>query len=134
MPALSILIIDSSKTFSKAAQFYLLRKTQVEAVEIALEANYALQIAGRLQPDIILIDIKILTESYVGQQLCAQFKRQAPGAIIMILTLFGGNLQYPDFPEIDLISGFIAKEYFAETILPLVGACCLEKVEKGVYI
>jgi len=134
MPALSLLIFDSSKTFSKAAQFYLLRKAQVKAVEIALEANYALQIAGLLKTDMVLVDIKILTEGYVGQSLCAQFKRQAPGAIILVLTLFGGSLQYPDFPEIDLISGFIAKEYFADTIFPLISACCREKMEKGVYI
>lgn len=122
MPAISILIIDSNSTFSKAAKFYLSHRPEIEAVETTTDAQNALQVAGRLKPGMILIDVKLLITDGICLKLCEKLKQQAPGAVIMVLTLFEDSLQYSGFPEIDLISGFISKEYFADTLIPLISS------------
>lgn len=123
MPAISFLIVDANTTFSKAAQFFLARRSAVKTVEIASNLRCALDAAGRLKPDIILIDANMVTENQPGRNFCEQLQGRAPGAVILILTLFGDSMKYSRFPEIERISGFVSKERFADTLIPLIRSC-----------
>ena len=118
MLAFRLLIIDSSKNFSKAAQQFLLRKNVVNHIDITGEVQDAKSMARRLKPDLILIELELLKK--VDPSFCHQLKLETPGAIIIGLTLFKCQLFCPGPFESYGIDSIISREHFADDIKQLM--------------
>jgi CheY-like chemotaxis protein len=102
-----ILIVDDSSRFLEAAG-RLLAREGVTAVGVATTIAEALDRAGQLRPDVVLVDIDLATES--GFELARRLHEQ-PGAEAMRVILIS-TYDPEDFADLIAASpavGFLAK-------------------------
>ncbi len=118
MPALNILIVDSRISFSKAARQYLLRKKNIDQIEVSAEPLEALTLARKLKPDLILVELEQLKN--VEPFFCQQLKAEAPGAIVVGLTLFNSSLFYSNPFKDQGLDSVVSREDFADSILQVI--------------
>lgn len=126
MPDLNLLIVDSSDDFSKAARRFLMQNDNIKQIEKSGEAQEALGMAAKLKPDLILIELKLLKKA--GSSYCQQLKKEAPGAIIIGLTMFNSSLIYSDpLPGRD-IDAIVSREHFADNIAQVIRSLLNENI------
>ena len=112
-------IVDDDATFIKAAQS-LLERDDVTVVGVANSSAEAMQRAGTLRPDVVLIDIRLGEES--GFQVARMLADHGlPSALILISTHDGAD--YADLIAESPVTGFLPKaELSAGAIRSLLGA------------
>lgn len=126
MPGLSILIVDASDDFSKAAQRFLMRNDNFKQIERTAEITEAMDMAAKLKPSLILMDLELLKKA--GPSYCQQLKKEAPGAIIIGLTMFNNSFIYSDPLENRAIDTLVSREYFANNIVPIIRSLLSENL------
>jgi DNA-binding NarL/FixJ family response regulator len=112
-------IVDDDEAFIKAAQS-LLEREDVTVVGVANSSTEAVQRAGTLRPDVVLIDIRLGEESgfEVARMLA---NHELPSVLILISTHDGAD--YADLIAESPAAGFLPKaELSAAAIRRLLGA------------
>jgi DNA-binding NarL/FixJ family response regulator len=108
------LIVDDNQAFLDAARL-LLEREGVAVVGVASTSAEALQLEEELQPDVVLVDVRLGDES--GFRLA----RQLRGTVILIST--HPQSEYAEKLAASPAAGFIPKaELSASSVLRLTGA------------
>ena len=107
------LIVDDSRRFLDAARL-LLEREGVAVVGVATTSDEALRLADELQPDVVLVDIRL------GDETGFDLARRLSGTVILIST--DPQSQYADEIAASPAAGFIPKaQLSASGILRLAG-------------
>lgn len=86
MRRIRVLTVDDHEVVRNGVKEILAANDDMEVVGEATEASQALELASRLEPDVVLIDISMPGGS--GLDLVRQLRRQLPHAVAVILTLY----------------------------------------------
>lgn len=111
---LKIMAVDSSPAFCKTVQRFLSSQPGISLVEAAVDAAHLLEMAGDIQPDLVLLEKNFKhADSFI---LCRMLKRQVPGIKVILTILFDYQSQSYDTN----FDGIIDKENFGTNFLPLL--------------
>ena len=121
----TVLIVDDHTLFREGLKSIIGRDNRFEVTGEAGSAQEALQMAGKLRPDVMLVDISLPDQS--GIQLTGEIRRLLPETCVMIVTMHS---------KIDYIveafqagaRGYVVKESAPQRLLQ-----GLEAVLKGEY-
>lgn len=86
MKPLKLLLVDDHKVVRLGLQALLESEADFEVVGEAATAAEAIQLANRLQPDVVLMDIRLPDQS--GLAACRQIRRSQPAIQVLMLTSF----------------------------------------------
>jgi DNA-binding NarL/FixJ family response regulator len=107
------LIVDDNEQFLDAARL-LLEREGLAVVGVATTSAEALQLAEKLQPDVVLVDIRL------GDERGFDLARQLSGTVILIST--HGQPEYAEEIAASPAAGFIPKaQLSASSVLRLAG-------------
>jgi DNA-binding NarL/FixJ family response regulator len=84
-----ILLVDDSPYFLEAARDFLHLQETLEVAGTATDGQEALEQARQLQPDVILLDLNLGTQSGLG--MIPVFKKHMPNAKIIVLTIMADD-------------------------------------------
>jgi DNA-binding NarL/FixJ family response regulator len=115
---LSCLIVDDSRQFLEAAT-NLLEHEGIAVLGVAETGDEAIELAARLQPDVILADIDMATES--GFALARRLKI-ADGSPVILISAHSEE-EFSDMVETSPAIGFIPK---ASLSASEVERCCTD--------
>lgn len=81
-----VLIADDHHVVRRGLMFFLKTQKDIEVVGEAVNGKEAVEMAGRLEPDIILMDL--IMPEMDGIQATRNIKKQHPDIIVLMLTSF----------------------------------------------
>ena len=113
-----ILLVDDSPHFLAAATDYLHFQEALQVVGVSAGGEDALAQTGKLQPDVILLDLN-LAGGESGLKLIPRFKKELPRARIIVLTI----MEDPAFRAASLQAGahdFVSKKTMTDTLVPAI--------------
>lgn len=87
-PVTRLVVIDDHAIVRRGLRGILERETKVEIVGEAATAPEALEVVGRLRPDIVLLDLKLGADEEAGLALCRDLTEQFPEVGVLVLTTF----------------------------------------------
>jgi two-component system, NarL family, invasion response regulator UvrY len=85
-PAVSVLVVDDQEPFRAAARFVVCATTGYEVVGEVETGEDALELAERLQPALVLMDINLPGIS--GIEATRRLKRVQPDTIVLLLSTY----------------------------------------------
>jgi len=109
----TVLIVDDHALFRTAARA-LLEADDFEVVGDASDASTGLDAARRLQPDVVLLDVRLPDGD--GFELAARLTADGDGPIVVV-TSSSDDPRYPDCALRSGAVGFVAKQDIAGTSL-----------------
>ena len=118
-----VLIVDDHAIFRQGLKLLLQHDSHVRVVAEAADADEALAIATREQPDIILLDVDL--EGFDALEIIESLQAAAPAARIIILT----GVRTPELQARALrlgAKGFVLKDQSADLVLRAI-----KKVHEG---
>jgi DNA-binding NarL/FixJ family response regulator len=115
-PQLRVLIVDDHDVVHWGFRLLLERQPWVERCVAATTAKQALEEAGRLRPDVALIDLLLKDES--GAELCEELHTRLPETQILLLS--GAGAISPAVARAAGASGFVSKQLGAADIVKAV--------------
>jgi len=102
-----VIIVDDHQIVRKGTSALLAIKTDIEVVGEACNGKEAVDLAARLQPDVILMDM--LMPEMDGVEAIRQIKARQPGVCILVLTSFAADDKV--FPAIKAgAEGYLLKD------------------------
>lgn len=96
----------------------MLKNSIIKNIETCNKTQEALEIAGRLKPDLILIELKLLHK--VDTVFYQKLRAKVPGVIIIGLTLYTYRFNNYDPSENKEIDAIISRNNFADDIIQVV--------------
>jgi two-component system nitrate/nitrite response regulator NarL len=121
--ATRVLIVDDHAIFRQGLKLLLQRDSQVTVIGEAPDADKALAIATKEQPDIILLDVDL--EGFDALEILESLQAAAPATRIIILT----GVRTPELQARALrlgAKGFVSKDQSADLVLRAI-----KKVHEG---
>jgi DNA-binding NarL/FixJ family response regulator len=116
---LSCLIVDDNATFLEAA-VDLLEREGVAVVGVASTADEAVRRAHELQPDVVLVDIALGTES--GFDLARRLVEEASSGAAVILISTHAEADFADLIEQTPVVGFVSKSELSASAIRRLAA------------
>jgi DNA-binding NarL/FixJ family response regulator len=101
-----VLIVDDSQTFLDTARD-LLERQGLHVVGLASTSDEALRQAAELQPEVLLIDIRLVGES--GFELASRLADQGQHDAVMILISTHSQDDFADLIAESPVAGFLPK-------------------------
>lgn len=117
MTTINILLVDDSPAFLESAERFLAADPTLRIVGQALSGQEGIELARGLQPDLVLMDIRMPDMS--GLEAARQIKAMSKPPRVIILTLYD-NAEYRAQAEAIGTDGFVAKSDFGHQLLPLI--------------
>lgn len=127
MSPIRLMIVDTHAFFSSSARKYLEQLVSVDKVELVNSLNDALLLIPEMQPDLVLVDSKVLQENHKFLDHFQRLKLSFPMMDLIALTLFHEIDEVGVLANEAIISGYIAKEDFAEEL----ALCINSRLKKG---
>jgi len=115
--AIRVLLIDDNPKFLTAAANFLATIPRVEVVGCGLSGREGVEQAGRLQPDLILMDVAMPEMN--GLEATRRIKAQ-PGAPYIVILTMHDDPEYRAAAEMVGADGFITKSEFGIQLLPVI--------------
>jgi two-component system, NarL family, response regulator LiaR len=117
-----ILLVDDEELFVQAAREILAADPRIEVVGVARDGDEAVELAERLQPDLVLMDIGLPRVD--GVTATAEIGRCCPRARVVMLTARGGR-EDADASDSAGAIGYITKDelgspHLADSLLALL--------------
>jgi len=112
-----ILLVDDNPVFLQIAEDFLKEQgeNRFRTVGKARTAREAVALAGRLQPDLVLLDISLPDRS--GLTILRELHEAAPSARVVILTMYNED-HYRAAAEAGGAAAFITKAEMNESLMP----------------
>ncbi|NED99933.1 response regulator transcription factor [Phytoactinopolyspora halotolerans] len=108
-PAVSVLVVDDQEPFRAAARFVVRATAGYQVVGEAASGEAALELAERLRPSLVLMDINLPGMS--GIEATRRLTRTLPDVVVMLLSTYSAD----DLPDDAGTSG--ARAYVHKTDL-----------------
>jgi DNA-binding NarL/FixJ family response regulator len=123
---ISVLIVDDHPVFLQGLRRVLEPEPDIRVVGGATDGDEALEMARRLTPDVVLLDINL--PSMNGMQVTRQLKADLPGIAVIMLTA------YHDENQVLYAVRAGASAYYPKDVTPdtLLGA--IRQVSQGLYV
>jgi DNA-binding NarL/FixJ family response regulator len=125
MSTKSILIVDDHPLFRKGLKAVLEPNNQFEVVGEARNGSEALELAQKLNPDLVVVDISLPDQN--GIELTREIRNLLPETRIMIVSMHS-KIDYIAEAFQAGATGYVVKESASESLLQ-----GLEQVSKGDY-
>ncbi|MBI3244297.1 MAG: response regulator transcription factor [Chloroflexi bacterium] len=117
MKPIRTLLVDDSPEFLKSAARFLAAQSRVDIVGQAHSACEALELVSRLQPDLVLMDLRL--PGLNGLEATRRLKASVQPPRVVILTLHD-QAEYRRAATDAKADGFIAKAELAVQLMPLI--------------
>lgn len=117
--AYQVLLVDDSPIVCERLSALIQQLHRSIRVAIATDGAHAVELFAQLHPAAVVLDLEL--PGLGGFDLLAQFKRQRPGCVVIILTTYA----YPEFRENALRLGadyFFAKAMEFERVTEVLSA------------
>lgn len=88
-PRWRVVIVDDHPIVRAGLQMVLSDSAELEVVGTAAGAAEAIEVCSRLQPDVVLLDIRLPDRS--GTEVCRELKLQLPAIKVLFLTSYGDD-------------------------------------------
>jgi DNA-binding NarL/FixJ family response regulator len=111
------MLVDDSEAFLGVAVEFLGQHEELAVVGTARSGREALDQAPHLQPDVILLDLKM--PGLTGFEVLPQLRAMLPAAGIIILTLY----DFEGYRQVALANGaddFVPKDKLGTNLLPAI--------------
>jgi len=116
---IKILLVDDNRTFLTAVRNFLAQVPDVEVVAEAYDGCMALELAARLSPDLVLMDIAM--PGMNGLDAAHALNAFARPPQIVFLSMHDGA-SYRDAANDLGARGFVGKSEFVADLIPLIAA------------
>ncbi|GAB4218446.1 MAG: hypothetical protein Fur007_24310 [Rhodoferax sp.] len=116
---LRILLVDDSPTFLASVKKFLAIQPQTQVVGEAYDGHQALQLAARVHPDLVLLDIVMPGPN--GLDVARQLKTWAVAPHILFLSMHD-NDSYRQAAKALGALGLVGKANFVADLLPILEA------------
>ena len=126
MSGISVLIVDDHPVFLQGLRRILESEPDIQVVGAALDGQEALDMACRLAPDVVLLDINL--PSMNGMQVARQLKADLPGVAVILLTA------YHDENQVLHAVRAGASAYYSKDVVPNVLLDAIRQVSQGMYV
>ena len=120
-----VLVVDDHDVVQWGFRLLLGEQRWVERCEAASNAEEALDVARRLQPDVALVDLFLGQES--GAELCEAIKSASPGTRLLLIS--GAGWISPEAARSAGAVGFVSKDWSAADV-----ARAVRMVGKGMTV
>jgi len=123
---LSVLIVDDHPVFLQGLRRILESEPDIEVIGSANDGEQALDLARRLAPDVVLLDINL--PSMNGMQVTRQLKADAPSIAVILLTA------YHDEDQVLHAIRAGASAYYPKDVHPDTLLDAIHQVRQGFYV
>jgi DNA-binding NarL/FixJ family response regulator len=123
---ISVLIVDDHPVFLQGLRRILESESDIEVVGAANDGEQALDMACRLAPDVVLLDINL--PSMNGMQVTRQLKADAPAVAVILLTA------YHDEDQVLHAMRAGASAYYSKDVHPNTLLDAIHQVSQGFYV
>jgi DNA-binding NarL/FixJ family response regulator len=113
----SVLIVDDSSLFRRRLRIFLAAQPGLEVVGEAGDVAAALAQAAELQPDIVLMDVRL--EGSNGLVATRHLKMQLPHVLVIVLSLYDMEA-YRNAARAAGASAYVTKRALMDELLPLI--------------
>jgi DNA-binding NarL/FixJ family response regulator len=123
---ISVLIVDDHPVFLQGLRRVLEPEPDIEVVGAATDGEQAIEMATRLNPDVVLVDINL--PSMNGMQVTRQLKADLPGIAVVMLSAY-----HDDNQVLHAIRAG-ASAYYAKGVAPETLLYAVREVSQGMYV
>ena len=117
MKIVKILIVDDNAGFRRRVREFLIYEPDIDVIGEAAEGQEAIRKAGELQPDLVLMDVRM--PGMTGIAATHQLKDENPELKVIILSRFDVQ-EYRDAAQASGASGYVIKKHLFEELLPAI--------------
>ena len=114
MEKIKIIIADDHTIFRQGLRMLLAQEDDMEVVGEAADGIEALELAKKLNPDIILLDIAM--PNMDGVQVAGRIKKSLPRIKIIVLTSYSDDQFLYEFLKLG-VSGFVLKDSASQELI-----------------
>lgn len=116
-PAVRVVIADDHGLFAEALEAILTIDGRVQVVGLAGDGANAVELAARLEPDVVLMDISMPVLD--GFEATRRIRERVPGASVLILT--GSNSRHDvDRSREAGAAGYVTKDRIAAELVEAI--------------
>lgn len=115
--AIRILIVDDHADFRRRLMEFLASEPEIEVVGEAGEAQEAILKARELQPDLVLMDVRM--PGINGISATRQLKDEMPQLKVIVLTILDLE-EYREAAMASGASGYVIKKHLVQELLPAI--------------
>jgi DNA-binding NarL/FixJ family response regulator len=123
-----VLLVDDEPDFLRSIRRFLEVDPYIEVVDSALSGREALEEIGRLQPDLVLMDIVMPGMS--GLETTRRIKAQPGSPRVVLMTLYD-DVAYRVEAEVIRADGFVSKTEAGVELLPFAHALFAGRLDQG---
>ncbi len=119
MTAIRVLLVDDAADFLHSACAFLERLPGVQLVGMAMSGTEAVELALRLAPDLVLMDMMMPGMSGLAATTLIKMRPKPPRVVIVTLH---DNPEYRLAAESALADGYVCKSDFTTAVPAITGA------------
>jgi len=123
-----ILVVDRNRAFATMLEQMLEMDGGYE-VQVAHTGSDALSLLGQTAFDLTIVDMDLDTQDMGYHELVLGVRQVEPTMRLMLIPLMGSDLP-PEALQMD-IQGILSKPFFADNLLPDIGAALTQSVKAG---
>ena len=123
MAPLNVILVDDSPEFLASAERFLSADSQIAIVARARSGYEALDLAARMRPDLVLVDLSM--PGMNGLETTRRIKACPAAPRVIVMTLYD-EPEYRVAAEAAGADGFVSKSAFRRSLLPLIATLCAE--------
>lgn len=129
MRPIRVLLVDDHEYFRCSVAAFLGEQKELEIVAQATNGDDAVELAERLQPDLVLMDLHMPHRN--GLSAMQMIKRRFPSIRVVILSMHGTDV-YRLNAEESGADGFIGKERMKSGLTEILGSHAIRQVTSTV--
>jgi DNA-binding NarL/FixJ family response regulator len=123
---IKVMIVDDHPVFLQGLRRILESEPDIQVIGAATDGQEALDMACRLAPDVVLLDINL--PSMNGMQVARQLKADLPGIAVILLTA------YHDENQVLHAVRAGASAYYSKDVVPDTLLDAIRQVSQGMYV
>ncbi|MBL7065874.1 MAG: response regulator transcription factor [Anaerolineae bacterium] len=117
MQAIRVLIVDDSAGFRRRVKEFLAPEPDIQIVGEAGDGREAIEKAVELEPDVVLMDVRMAGMS--GLDAIRRLAAVRPGVRVIVLSRFDMQ-EYRDAAQASGASDYVAKRALVDELLPAI--------------